>query len=137
MDNNEKYRYWLDIAEYDLATAEDMNRSARWLYVAFMCQQAIEKLVKGLYVLYVDEDVPRVHNISQVINKYADQLSEDVLESYYVLFEKLTSFYIAGRYPKYKDTVSQLLDKKEAEGLLKQTKEVFAWLLTMKPSIGQ
>ncbi|MDR0308069.1 MAG: HEPN domain-containing protein [Chitinispirillales bacterium] len=35
----------------------------RWLYVVFMCQQAMEKLVKGLYNYYIGDDVPRIHNI--------------------------------------------------------------------------
>jgi len=59
----EKYEYWFDIAIYDFDTAEAVLRSGRWLYVVFMCQQAVEKLVKGLYILYVDDNVPRTHNI--------------------------------------------------------------------------
>ena len=47
MNNEEKYKYWLDIAEYDLETARAMYISGRYLYVAFMCQQAVEKNSKG------------------------------------------------------------------------------------------
>jgi HEPN domain-containing protein len=53
MNSQEKYEYWLDIANYDLETASAMLAGSRWLYVVFMCQQAIEKLVKGLYILYI------------------------------------------------------------------------------------
>jgi len=49
MDAKDKFGYWLDIAEYDLDTAEAMFLSGRWLYVVFMCQQAIEKLCKGTF----------------------------------------------------------------------------------------
>jgi HEPN domain-containing protein len=49
VDVQEKYDYWLDIAKYDLDTADAMLDSKRWLYVVFMCQQAVEKLTKGLY----------------------------------------------------------------------------------------
>jgi hypothetical protein len=56
LNPNEKYAYWEDIAEYDLKTAEAMYQSGRYLYVVFMCQQAIEKLVKGLYVFKLNED---------------------------------------------------------------------------------
>ena len=52
MDYPEKYFYWETSAEYDLLTAEAMQKAGRYLYVAFMCQQAIEKINKGLYVLY-------------------------------------------------------------------------------------
>ena len=49
MDSSEKFNYWKDIAQYDLDTAQAMFDAGRWLYVVFMCQQAIEKLCKGLY----------------------------------------------------------------------------------------
>jgi HEPN domain-containing protein len=48
MTPEEKFDYWLDIAEYDLKTAEAMFETGRWLYVVFMCQQAMEKLSKLL-----------------------------------------------------------------------------------------
>jgi HEPN domain-containing protein len=62
MDNQEKFEYWLDIAQYDLDSASDNFKVGRWLYVAFMCQQAIEKLVKGLYILYNNDDAPFTKN---------------------------------------------------------------------------
>ena len=46
MDAQEKFEFWLDIAQYDLGVAESMLKSGRWLYTVFCCQQAIEKLVK-------------------------------------------------------------------------------------------
>ncbi len=39
----DKTAYWLDIADYDLDTAEAMHQTGRWLYVAFMCHQVIKK----------------------------------------------------------------------------------------------
>jgi HEPN domain-containing protein len=44
-----------------------MLQSGRWFYTVFMCQQAIEKLIKGLYVLYVDDNVPRLHDINSIL----------------------------------------------------------------------
>jgi hypothetical protein len=37
------------------------------------------------------------------------------------------------RYPEYKERLSISLTKKEARDILKKTKEVFKWLLTLKP----
>lgn len=37
MTSKEKVHYWLDIAAYDIETAEAMYQTGRWLYVAFMC----------------------------------------------------------------------------------------------------
>ena len=54
MNKQDKYSYWLDAAEYDIVTAESMLNSGRYLYVVFMCQQALEKLAKGcIFILSV------------------------------------------------------------------------------------
>ncbi|NJD04595.1 MAG: HEPN domain-containing protein [Ruminiclostridium sp.] len=47
LDNKEKYVYWEEYAQYDLDTAEVMFDTGRYLYSVFMCQQAVEKIVKG------------------------------------------------------------------------------------------
>ena len=47
MTKDEKVQYWLDIAKYDIDTAEAMHQTGRWLYVAFMCHQVIEKTLKA------------------------------------------------------------------------------------------
>jgi len=37
MTSEEKYEYWLDLANYDLKSANAMYSKGRWLYVVFMC----------------------------------------------------------------------------------------------------
>ena len=133
MTNHEKYEYWLEIAKYDLDTADAMLNSGRWLYVVFMCQQAIEKLVKGLYILYIDDDVPRTHNIRVLIDKFEDLMPEKMTDEYYELFENLTVYYLNGRYTDYKQALSAKLNESEAKSYYNKAKEAFAWLLTMKP----
>jgi HEPN domain-containing protein len=133
MDAQEKYEQWLERAQYDLDSVDAMYNTGRWMYVAFMCQQAIEKLCKGLYVLYVSDEVPRVHNISSVVARYADSLPEAVTDEKYRLFDYLTAFYMEGRYPEYKQKLYAQLNELIAKNLLAQAKEVFAWLQTLKP----
>ena len=133
MDTQEKYKYWLEIAQYDLDTAEAMLKSGRWLYVVFMCQQAVEKLVKGLYVLYIDDNIPKTHNIRVLIERFESQLPATLTEKHYNLFEDLTIHYLDGRYADYKQKLSERLNEQAATDFYEQTKEVFAWLLTLKP----
>ena len=45
--NEQKAGYWLDLAAYDLETADVMLRGKRYLYVGFMCHQVVEKSLKG------------------------------------------------------------------------------------------
>ncbi|GHV22522.1 hypothetical protein AGMMS49959_13490 [Planctomycetales bacterium] len=133
MTNQEKYEYWLEYAEYDLQTAAAMLASGRWLYVVFMCQQALEKLVKGLYLLYVDDNVPKLHNIGNLLSKFADRIPEPVTDEKYQLFERLSSYYLNARYPAYRDKLSKITDENSAKLLFEQSKEAFKWLLTLKP----
>jgi HEPN domain-containing protein len=118
---------------YDLECADAMYEKGRWLYVVFMCQQAVEKLVKGLYVLYVDDNVPKTHNIRILVERFENLLPEVVADKYYDLFEELTSHYIDGRYTDYKRKLSERLHNLAAASFIKRTKEAFSWLLTMKP----
>jgi HEPN domain-containing protein len=134
MTNEEKFDYWLDIAEYDLESADAMFSTGRWLYVIFMCQQSLEKLVKGLYTLYVNDDVPQIHDTRTIFLKFKDKLTVPVDEATLVFFSRLTTFYLNTRYPEFKAKLSAAINKQDAESTLKKAKEVFSWLLTLKPS---
>jgi HEPN domain-containing protein len=133
MSAQEKYEYWLDAAQYDLGTAKAMLDGGRWLYVAFMCQQAIEKLVKNLYILYLDDNVPKSHNIRSIIGSYEDKLPMGIPLETRDLFVTLSTCYLNNRYPEYKDKLSAQIREPQAKELFSQTQEVFAWLLTLKP----
>ena len=133
MSAQEKFDYWLDIAQYDLQTAEAMLTSGRWLYVAFMCQQAVEKLVKGLYLLYLDDNVPRVHNIQAIVKRFRDKLPVEIPPDTIDLFGTLSTCYMNNRYPDFKKALASQINEAKAKKLYSQTKEVFAWLLTLKP----
>lgn len=124
MNKKEKVEYWLDIADYDLETAKAMLQSARYLYVVFMCQQAIEKVIKALYVNILDAEPPRSHNLAFIFNKLGIGASTETLE----LFNKLSAHYISNRYPEYKNKLSTLLDKDQTEEYITKTEETYKWL---------
>jgi HEPN domain-containing protein len=133
MSLQDKFDYWLDIAQYDLQTAEAMLNGGRWLYVAFMCQQAVEKLAKGLYLLYIDDNTPRIHSIEKIFEYFEDKLPTEIPTETRDLFDKLSTCYLNNRYPEFINKLSNQVKEPEAEALYSQTKEVIAWLLTLKP----
>ena len=133
MKAQEKFEYWLDIAQYDLVTADTMLSGGRWLYVVFMCQQAIEKLMKGLYTLYIDDNVPRIHNIKTLIESFEDKLPVGISAEKYSFFDTLSAYYLNNRYPDFLSKLSLQISEIESKTILSQTKEVFDWLLTLKP----
>lgn len=133
MTHKEKFNYWLEYAQYDMESAEAMYKSGRWVYVIFMCQQAIEKLCKGLYILYIDENIPRLHNINAVYSRFADKINQPLTDNYRKLFDRLSLYYLEMRYPEYKKRLSEMTNEETANTLLSKTKEAFQWLLTLKP----
>ncbi|WP_373894128.1 HEPN domain-containing protein [Virgibacillus sp. CBA3643] len=137
MDDTAKFEHWQDIAKYDLDTADAMYQAGRYLYVVFMCQQSIEKPTKGLHILNRGEEAPRTHNIYAVFKKVFDpsQKDEEFIEKekeYAPFFAELLAYYISERYPSYREKLSSTIKQKKAEEVLKQTKEVFTWLQSLR-----
>jgi HEPN domain-containing protein len=133
MDAQTKFEYWLDIARYDLSVAESMLNSGHWLYVVFMCQQAVEKLVKGLYSFYMPDIPPHLHNIKTIATRVEPNLPEVIPANTMNFFDDLTAYYLNNRYPDYISKLSAQINETEAAEVMKKAKEVFAWLLTLKP----
>ena len=134
MNKQDKYEHWADIAQYDLDTADAMLKSGSYLYVAFMCQQAIEKLVKGLYVWHLDQEPPRTHNIFSIYKAIfeIDAPTTEQESQIASLFAELLAHYISERYPSYRERLSTAISKEKAIETLQKTREVFTWLLSLK-----
>lgn len=124
MEISEKIAYWLDIAEYDMETAQSMHKNGRYLYAVFMCQQATEKMLKALHMQKYNNEAPFTHNLVYLLSLLNLKLSED----YNTTAATLTTYYIEGRYPSYKNKLSTLVDCDRSNVLVKKTEDLFAWL---------
>ena len=124
MHKKTKIEYWLDIADYDIKTAEAMLKSKRYLYVVFMCQQAIEKIIKAIFIQENDKEPPRTHNLIYL----SDLLNINLSDIQINLLEDLSSYYIAGRYPEYKQKLSGLIKNGKCNDIFKSSKEFYKWL---------
>jgi len=133
LTTEDKFEYWLNYARNDLDSADFMFQSGRWFYTLFMCQQALEKLTKGLYILYIDDNVPRLHDINSIFDRFKDKLPEQLLEDRVKLFDALSQFYLRSRYPDYTSSLASLTTLETAQAIYEKSKEAFEWLLTMKP----
>jgi HEPN domain-containing protein len=89
---------WLSLAQYDLDTAEAMLRAERYLYVGFMCQQAIEKVLKASYVKHHASTPPYTHNLLRLIAElpWKADMNRQAME----VMERLNSYYIESRYTR-------------------------------------
>ena len=118
---------WLEISEYDLKTAEAMLETGRYLYVAFMCQQAIEKLLKAIYTQKKAEVPPRTHNLLLLRKAMMLTISEEDME----FLSELNKFYIETRYPEDRDKLAKTIHRKDASDILEKAKEVWKCLRKM------
>jgi HEPN domain-containing protein len=142
VDKKEKYMYWEEHAQYDLDTAKAMFDTHRYLYSAFMCQQAIEKIVKGIFVLYTGREPLKTHNIAlifdnlcdeEAFNKYFDDNDLELCkDKYNPFFVRLMGFYISTRYPAYKEKLTTILSNDGAREILEKSQEVFLWIQSLK-----
>lgn len=126
MEKDNKYDYWIDLAEYDLITAEAMMATKRYLYVGFMCHQVIEKSLKALYIKINQKTPPYVHNLlllSQESGLY-DSLSVEQKD----FLDFLQPLNIQTRYPAYKESILKLLDANKCDELIKTTRIFFEWI---------
>ncbi len=129
MDTARKVSYWDDIAEYDLATARAMVSTGRWLYAAFMSQQALEKALKAAFLrLGRGDEPPRTHNLTFLLEQLGLGEVPDTIAS---LAAHLSAYYIEARYPSYRAKLSSLVDENEGIDLVRRTTEAMAWVSSL------
>lgn len=123
---DDKVQYWIDLAEYDLETAQVMLESRRLLYVGFMCHQAIEKLLKACHVAMVGDSPPRTHDLRVLARK--SNLYEKLTDEQRDFVDLLMPLNIEGRYPTDRDRLIKELTPARGGRILQETQELFKWI---------
>jgi HEPN domain-containing protein len=116
---------WLERSNYDLETAKAMLDAGRYLYVAYMCQQAIEKLLKAIIAQHGKENLP-IHNLNRLAE--LAELRRELAAEQVDLLAELTAYNIEARYGDYKESLSEVVDFQKAKTLYAQTQDLFQWL---------
>ena len=127
MTNEERIKYWLDIAAGDLDTAEYLFKGGRWLDVAFMCHQVIEKTLKAYWTASRDDDPPYTHSHIKLIEGCG--LMPEINEEMLRFLAMMVPMNIEARYPQYKQNVAATLNQDVCEHILEQTKRLHQWIL--------
>ncbi len=123
---SEKVKYWTELSEYDYETAEAMLQTKRFLYVGFMCHQAIEKILKAYFTHQIADTPPFTHGLLYLAGKcnLKDKLSEEQLD----FLDLLEPLNIEARYPSHKERLMKSLDKTKCSEILKKTKQLQEWI---------
>ena len=126
MTAEEKTQYWLNIVDYDLEIAEAMYQTGRWLYVAFMCHQVIEKTLKAYWTAKRDDNPPYIHNHKRLAEGCG--LYELMTGEQKDFIATISTFNIQARYPEYKDQLARTLTKSVCRHVIDTTKELKQWI---------
>jgi HEPN domain-containing protein len=121
-----KIKYWIDLSDYDLETAEAMLQSKRYLYVGFMCHQSIEKAFKAYYTKLKSETAPYTHSLSYLAKQgdFYDKFSEKQKE----FIDQIEPLNIEARYPSHKERLLKSLTDIKCLEIIDSTKEIQKWI---------
>jgi HEPN domain-containing protein len=125
MTNEEKVQYWVNKSDEDLSVAEYNLKGKYFLYFAFLCQQAIEKILKAYYANLYGETPPYTHDLLLLSGKCKFLDSFTVEQRLFL--ESINRLYISTRYEEYKNNIAQMLTQKRCMELLEQTKILQQW----------
>ena len=124
----DKVKYWSEISDYDLDTAEAMFNTRRWLYVGYMCHQVIEKIFKAYWSSKKEEPAPYTHNLINLAQSCGlAQLLDDKQREFVSLMMPLN---IEARYPSYKQAVGDSLSEERCRDIIEKTRELQKWVKT-------
>jgi len=122
----DKSQYWIDLAEYDLETAKAMLLTGRFLYVGFMCHQAIEKILKAYYVKTRNEQPPRTHKLYLLAKDSG--LSLEMNEEQLDFLDLLEPLNIESRYPTDKERIMKSMNHDKSTKIIEQSMEMMEWI---------
>lgn len=103
-----------------------MLETKRYLYVGFMCHQAVEKILKAFYCFEHHEDAPFTHNLILLLERTS--LFKEISSEYLKFIQKLRPMNIEARYPEYKMEQFNKLDLKTTTSFYEQSKEIVEWV---------
>lgn len=113
---------WFLQAKEELDTAKAAFSAGKWFAAAFWCQQALEKVLKALY-LYEKKDSPGpTHSLTYLGREL------HVPIGYYNFLRDLTKEYYLSRYPDASEDVPyRTYHKEEVEAYIQKSEEFFKW----------
>jgi HEPN domain-containing protein len=115
---------WLDSAQYDLETAQQMLNTGRYIYTIFMCHLAIEKILKAKVGEISNKTPPKTHNLRYLVKLSGLEPPEEI----FIFLSELSDVSIPTRYPEDFSNLRNSYDKEAAKTYLHKTKEAFEWI---------
>ena len=133
------------LSNYDIETIDCLIEGERWVYVAYLCQQAMERQLKGMFVYYNDAESPKTHNLNFLFTKVTtsqkflesvDQESFDLRREEIEDFLVDLMFYYMSDYPfSYRNIMNRFVKEEIALDLFQKTLMAINWLRGFQPEV--
>ena len=126
MNNNDYVKEWFEFADMDFMTARHLNENMRpkpLEIICYHCQQAAEKLLKGLLLAF-DVKLQKTHDLGLLIEQL--QAFLEIEEKYLEICDDLTPYGVKIRYPQELD-----IEEHHAAKALREAEELFLWAETL------
>ena len=130
MAQSEAIKKWLDRVEYDMETARAMLETKRYIYVIFMCQQAVEKCLKA-FLLHKGSAIIPIHNLRRLCE--LSEIIDELQETSVMKLDFLSRFYLNARYKEDIQELSRGITEGLSKDFIDFSEEIIRWLsLKMK-----
>lgn len=114
---------WLQQALDDFDGAVYNFNGKKYYIAAFLCQQAVEKALKALFLYEKKGEVPQSHSLIYLAT------NTSVPKEFYSFLKELTPKFVDTRYPDASvDLPSRIYDEENTKGLLDKSKVIVEWI---------
>jgi len=125
MTQEELITYWLESAEDNYRSMQNMFQSGEFVWSLFVGHLCIEKLLKAYYVKSISSTVPRIHDLYKLADRSGLKMTEEQKDS----LQYVGLFNIEARYEEYKREFYQKCTRSFAETNIETIKDLRKWLL--------
>lgn len=125
MTQDELIKHWLESAEDNFCSMQNMFSSGEFVWSLFVGHLCIEKLLKACYVKSVDVTVPRIHDLYKLADRCGLEMTEEKKDA----LQYVNLFNIEARYEEYKREFYKKCTRTFTEKNIATIKELRAWLL--------
>ena len=123
---DKKIKYWIEISDDDLETAEILFDKSKFLFSGYLLQQSRERILKAYYQLKMNSFPPKTHNLVYLCE--GTGLINELNEVQEELLYQLNPLNLETRYPEYRERISKSLTKEKLAEILQNTKELQKWI---------
>jgi HEPN domain-containing protein len=124
MDFEKQINYWVQSAEHDWETAEELIKNEKYDWALFIGHLVLEKILKAIYISIKKEFPEKTHNLIRLANLSKLELSAEDR----VFFEQVNSFHISTRYPDEQFKFYKICTREFSMENFKKIKDSYQWL---------